>query len=320
MGLWCGVEGSDGTGKSTLVQYLDEALRSALDAEVNVKHSGPPERDVLEEYATDFEGREDENFVFDRHHLGTCVYAELYRGTDFYGELGVGGFRWVEKFLQARGTRIYVVDQPYPLVKKRLETRGEDYLKPEHVQWVLNRFRIVNNLSVLTPHFVRCPDTFEEMPDFAADLARDAIRYNAAAQPLRAFPSYVGGPAPQVLLVGESRGGKPPYPTEASFMPVGANSARYLWEALGDPYWRVVGAVNALEVSNLRELWNTLYRPQVVALGRTAKAELQRHGIPHGATPHPQWVKRFHNKKQREYGGLIQHVAKTGEDHISWRP
>lgn len=315
--MWMIFEGCDGTGKSSIAAEVSRNLRSRGHDVLEV-HAEVPKKDVLEEYAFDFE-HEIRSIVSDRHHFGAAVYGELYRGTGFYGELGVGGFRWVEKFLQARGVRAYVIDQPYPLVKKRLETRGEDYLEPEDVQWVLNRFRIVNNLSVLTPLPVCPPNTFEELPDFAQDLAADAQRYARAAEPLRAFPSYVGGPAPSILLVGESRGGKPPYKTEAAFAPVGNNSARYLWEALGDPLWRVVGAVNALEVDDLRGLWNALERPQVVALGRTAKAELQRVGIPHGAAPHPQWCKRFKNDKQREYGGLVQHVARTGEDHIAWR-
>lgn len=318
--MWCGIEGSDGVGKSTIVEHLARALEDELGERVGTQHSGVPVKDVLEEYATDLEGHEDENIVFDRHHLGNCVYSELYRGTDFYGELGVGGFRWVEKFLEARGARIYIADQPYELVKARLESRGEDYLKPEHVQWVLERFRKVANLSVVGSSVIFPPNDYESLPEFARELALHALKYADEARPLRAFPSYVGGPRPQVLLIGESRGGKPPYPTEAAFMPVGKNSARYLWEALGDPYWRVVGAANALEVENLRGLHELLGRPQTVALGRTAHIELMRVGIKHGTVPHPQWAKRFQSKKQREYGSLIIHAARTGEDLIPWRP
>lgn len=321
--VWVGLEGTDGTGKTSLAEAVRRELKELVATgalpfgSVEVIHRGPPEKSVLEEYATDVEGREDDHLVFDRWHLGTCVYAPLYRATGPYGELGMAGFRWVEKFLQARGARFYVIDQPYEVVKRRLEVRGEDYLQAHHVEGVLERFREVNRWSTLTgEETVVPPDDVSTVDEVARTIVKDALLFNRDVGKLRRFPSYVGGPWPDVLLVGEKRGGQPPFISQACFMAVKNRSGEFLWNALPDPFWRRVGAVNALE-DDVLELHELLDHPPVVALGRAASEALEKNGIPHGAVPHPQFVKRFHTSRQTEYGKLIEEVAKT-QERYAW--
>lgn len=316
MGTWAGIEGCDGTGKTHLAEALRDELESRFGATTLI-HKGPPEKSVLEEYATDVEGREAENLVFDRWHLGTAVYAPLYRGTGPYGELGVAGFRWVEKFLQARGAVFYHADQPYDVVKQRLEARGEDYLQSHHVEGVLERFREVANLSCLTAPPFKMPLTFDEVPKLVQNIVNDATENARDHAPLRAFSSYVGGCAPAVLLVGERRGGKPPFVSQACFMAVPNRSGAYLWESLPDPYWKGVGAANAYE-DDIRALCETLGRPPVVALGAMASRKLSEVGVPHATVPHPQKVKRFFNGRQQTYGELIAAVTGTEENRLTW--
>ena len=138
-------EGVDGAGKSTIAQRLaDEIQRRYPNDRVEVWHRGVPERHVLEEYGTDIEKVREENpvrhIVTDRWHLGPLVYAPIYRDTGPYGELGVAGFRWIELLLAARGARMNIVTQPLEKIVKRLTARGEDYLQPEHVALVRDRF------------------------------------------------------------------------------------------------------------------------------------------------------------------------------------
>jgi hypothetical protein len=315
--VWAGIEGTDGTGKTTMANAVRDELAARFGSATLI-HRGPPEKSVLEEYATDVEGRENEHLVFDRWHLGSCVYAPLYRGTGPYGELGSGGFRWVEKFLQARGAKFYVVDLPYPTVKRRLETRGEDYLQSHHVEGVLERFRIVNDMSVLTESLFTPPTELDCVPAAAKVIVDDALQYAAGAAELRAFPSYVGGPYPSVLLVGEKRGGKPPFESQACFMPLKNKSGEYLWECLPEGFWQGVGVANACEGDDIAKLWETLDSPPVVALGKEASKRLYDLDIDHAGVPHPQRVKRFHNRLQEEYGALIEEVSVTGEQRFSW--
>lgn len=317
MGIWLGLEGTDGTGKSTLAEAIRDELESRFGA-ATIIHKGPPEKSVLEEYATDVEGREAENLVFDRWHLGQLVYAPLYRGTGSYGESGLAGFRWVEKFLQARGATFFIVDQPYPLVKQRLESRGEDYLQSHHVEQVLERYREVQNMSVLTPSTtVSPPDDLAKLDDHVNAMIELADVRAHRAKPLRAFSSYVGPIDPSVLLVGERRGGQPPFISEACFMAVPNRSGAFLWESLPEPLWREVGAANAYE-ADIGALWETIGKPRVVALGEKAGSALDEAGVLHSQVPHPQWVKRFKNKEHAAYGELISRAATSGTEHLAW--
>lgn len=314
--VWIGLEGCDGTGKSTLAAAVVAELEARFGAATLI-HRGPPERSVLEEYATDIEGREDEHLVFDRWHLGTLVYAPLYRSTGPYGELGLAGFRWVEKFLQARGTTFWTVNQPYDIVKQRLETRGEDYLQSHHVQHVLQSFAEVNDKSVLTRRPITPSNDIADVPALAASLVDKSLNVARDAEPLREFPSYVGPRWPSILLVGEKRGGKPPFASQACFMPLKNKSGEYLWEWLTEDVSWQAGAANAYE-DNVPELWKVLEQPAVVALGAAASKSLVEAGVPHATVPHPQKVKRFHNKMGKEYGELIAEIAGTTETELTW--
>lgn len=321
--VWVGIDGTDGTGKSTLAEAIVDELERRVRLElipsgaVKLLHKGPPERSVLEEYATDVEYDHETHYVFDRWHFGELVYAPLYRNTGPYGALGLAGFRWVEKFLQARGATFYVVDQPYDVVKQRLETRGEDYLQSHHVEGVLERYREVQELSCLTAPSFPAPATLAEVPELARNIVNDAVENAAPGAPLRDFPSYVGGPYSEVLLVGEKRGGQPPFASQACFMPLKNKSGEFLWSVLPDPFWRTVGVVNAVE-DDVPALLMHLDRPAVVALGGVASKVLTSAGINHGRVPHPQYCKRFHNSRQAEYGALIERVARTGEQVTTW--
>ena len=132
-------------------------------------------------------------------------------------------------------------------------------------------------------------------------------------------PSYVGGALPHTHLVGEKRGGKPPYVTESAFMPVNGNSGDFLLSSLPKDWWRGVALVNGVEEGDrLKQLLEDIYEPSVVALGRAASDVLLDLDIDHGGVPHPQYVKRFHSKKKTEYGILVREHARTKEMKFSW--
>jgi len=314
-------EGGDGTGKSSLSEKvaLELRRRSGVDQAVQLIHCGPPQRDVLDEYALDVEGYRPGSgmsIVADRWHLGTLVYAQLYRDLGPYGELGVAGFRWVEMYLAARGAVAWVVDQEYELVKRRLEIRGEDYLEARHVEWVLERFRDVAAESMLTLSTMSPPEGAQtELVQKCIDTAQAAER---VAAKLANFPGYVGSPRPHALLVGDRRGGDGPWRTEAPFMPIPSGSGNYLLNALPEDVWRGVGVINANE-SDVPAFLDALgYTPKIVALGRDASDTLLDHDIAHAGVPHPQYARRFAAKKRDEYGLLIKEAIDTGKVAFGW--
>jgi len=131
------------------------------------------------------------------------------------------------------------------------------------------------------------------------------------AAPLAAFPSYVGPPHPDDLLLGERRLA-PVY--RGAFA---STSGRYLLRALGDvdPPPPDLGLANALE-EDVPALLEVLGYPRVCALGRQAQRSLQAAGVTHGAVPHPQYRRRFHHAADGEYRDAIYRALAGAEDLI----
>lgn len=316
------LEGVDGAGKSSFAELVAEQIREQFpDDKVEVWHRGVPERTVLEEYGVDIERVRDEeprrHVVTDRWHLGTLVYAPIYRDTGPFGELGVAGFRWIELLLAARGARTYVVSQPLDKIVQRLTERGEDYLQPEHVAQVRDRFIEIADWGTTSAGVIEPPDG--DNTELAKKVVNQVWDSADAALELAQWPSYIGVPDPTVLLVGERKNPANPAMSDACFMPDHAGRAgTFLLESLPDQFWKYVGITNAYETDDIHELWDTLGNPPIVALGREASNFLMDNSLEHAGVPHPAFVQRFHRKRQEEYGLLIQHAAHTGKALFSW--
>lgn len=307
--MWIGLEGCDGTGKSTLAESIAERLEGA-----QIVHRGPPERDILNEYALDVEdyrAGEGKHFVADRWHLGELIYGPLYRDTP----PDVAKFRWIELFLASRGATFAVVTNPLEVIRARLAARGEDFLKEHHVEQVNNEFVFAAKTSSLCRDIVMPDGNTDRIVDLIIDRA-DAREI--AASVLENFPQYIGPPLPDVLLVGDKKGGEPPHDTLAPFRPHEGSSGRYLLESLDDQLWKQTGIVNAQE-ADLDVLWDVLAGPPIVALGNEPSDHLSKLGIEHVKVPHPQYVRRFHHSYQLQYGAMIRDAARGLETEVPWQ-
>lgn len=314
--MFLALEGTDGAGKSTLADAVVAEIESRFpDEKVERFHCSQLKRDPLDEYCFDVEdyapgtGR---HIVADRWHWGETIYAPLYRGAT---QLTPEKFRWAELFLASRGMVTFLVTAPMETIVRRLQRRGEDYLQPRDVERVWTEFHAVSDVSAVAGDVL---DTGNESPE---TLARHAVRQAVFAENMAATtftPQYIGRTLPHSLLVGDVRGGKPPHPTEAPFMPRGTSSGKFLFEALpSDLWWRGVGVVNAAE-TDVENLPDRFPSAGIVALGRNASDALKDHGVEHGAVPHPQYVRRFHAGKREEYGRLIRETARDGKVTLSW--
>ena len=78
-----------------------------------------------------------------------------------------------------------------------------------------------------------------------------------------------------------------------------------------------MGIVNAQE-TDVEDLLDKLFFPVVVALGKNASEALEELGIEHSVVPHPQKIRRFHNKRQDEYGRLIRQTSEKKGNYLSW--
>lgn len=314
--MFIGLEGVDGAGKTTLAEKLaDEIERQRPDDKVEIIHRSQLTRPPMAEYEHDIEDYRpgsDRHVIADRWHWGELVYGPLYRDKS---ALTVPMFRHIELFCLSRGIRFWHVTHKIQVIEDRLRSRGEDYLQSHHVEHVWDQFYKVADMAACTAGI--CMPPGDDDNDFVSEIVRNAEFYAEDAQNLNQFPSYVGRRTPAILLVGEKRGGKPPYPTETAFLPVGANSGAFLLDSLPDPTWKRMGICNALE-ENIPALYEILGGPMVVALGRAASDRLLELDIEHAAVPHPQYVRRFHSKRKAEYGELIGRVAETGDVKLSW--
>lgn len=322
------IEGTDASGKSSLVEEIVRQVKQKYpNSRLAEAHKGKPEELTrlwtLREYAISLE-REDFqslNMVSDRWHWGEITYAPHKRpqtNIDGFGLLGVAGWRWVEMFLASRGVAQYWLYQPLEVLKRRLASRGDDFVREDELETILNLYKKAADSTHTPTRQVLPKDDISDIPSIASALISDALAVSAAAAHVSEFPEYIGSPKPKALLIGDRRN-IPPENTILPFMPINGNSGEYLLTAMPDDLWREVGIVNAGDVYGLRllKLHSLLGCPPVVALGRMAEREVRSSGLhtsEHTVVPHPQYVRRFHYQDREEYGRAIRAFSTGTED------
>lgn len=118
------LEGIDGSGKSTLANHLAELSPW----QTTLIHRGPIKTSVnLELVDPLFEVEPDELLIADRWHLSEVIYGPLYRKTS---QIDAVTLNHIEGILNKLDVIKVVVQPPLSVVSSRLETRGEDFLKP----------------------------------------------------------------------------------------------------------------------------------------------------------------------------------------------
>jgi thymidylate kinase len=316
------LEGVDGAGKTTLTQkFVEEAERRRW--EVEVWHRGVPERHPLEEYELDLEqdyahNRTKRLIVCDRWHLGQVVYGELYRDDAKNSSLGT---TWhVDAFLQSLGAVQLILSPPLDLVRKRLAERGEDYLRPEHVEHVHRRYEELGRTTFRRSiEILRDPLTSNDVHLICEVMQCRSER----AEALREFPTYVGPRHPDLLLLGEAQGTGPlsaKLPNHrAAFVPYGGTSGRWLCDTIIDSELSQtrIGIANAGS-EDVQKLVGILGHPQVVTMGNVADQIVTNLGVEHGSVPHPQYMRRFFNSYAAKYAEAIGLAATKNERVQPW--
>jgi hypothetical protein len=293
---------------------------------------------VLKEYVNKWQRRKplSGHLLADRWHFGEATYAPLYRpdtDNDGFGLLGTAGWRWTEMFLASRGAVIGLLRASNETLIKRLDERGDDHVKKvDDLLRIASLYEVARreSINVAAIHDTSPEETDEQKySDFVDSLLEEAQRREEAARKISGrWPRYIGSLTPQILLVGDTRnlGKDNKYRNETilPFMPVDGNSGEFLLNALPDMTWRVTGMINAAEIKNIDKLVKALGNPQIISLGDNAHKHLTaEYSFGDGVVmkvPHPAYIRRFFNSRQREYGRSIVDLASTGETQSSWTP
>lgn len=330
------IEGTDASGKTSLIEAVRIEMHKRIgDSELRLFHKGKPaeltRRWVLNDYVNSIETV---NWfrsagLADRWHWGEITYAPKYRpdtNKDGYGLLGKAGWRWTELFLRSRGVAQFWLYQPLEVIEARLSARGDEFVQVEDLKEILAQYEIANQVSMIEERIQPAPDSIDAIPELARYIVDRAEQVEADAAALELFPYYIGSPRPKVLLVGDKhnatkRHGKE---TDLAFMPVDGNSAEYLLNALPEDLWREVGIININDGDNKQSfnaLWTMLGFPKIIVLGRLAEKTLSSIPIDehyYRVLPHPQFVRRFTNNRQEEYGEAIARLVDTDTKEDKW--
>lgn len=316
------VEGVDGVGKSTFVDLLAKRLREIEpDANVTKLKAGPPEAgcEILEEYELPLQWYRPgtgEHVICDRWHIGEYIYGPMLRGKSL---LDRARQLHLDMFLRSKGAVIALMASPTRAIIERRNNRNElDLIGDGEVDFVQHRYMDLLYDSKV-PTSVFCWGLGSD-DDLVMSAIRMGNKYEQRARELVYFPTYVGSHEPAYLLLGEKRNQNYDDRWESAFVPTPTgNSGHFMLTHLPVEGDGNVGLANATEVK-LGELYSILGQPATVALGKVAHTRLLEEAIPHGAVPHPQWVRRFAHGMGDVYGRKIREAALFGEDYSAWRP
>lgn len=308
------LEGPDGVGKTTLAREII----ALMPHEARALHAGPLGAGIhpltaYEAPLRSYRAGAGVDIVCDRWHLGEAVYPSVLKRKTKWN---MATERHLRLFMMSRGAYVVHLTSYHDELAQRLRARGDDLIEERMLGEILEGYDAVyrrGNFNQSLTHFVS-----------PREIIAQAVTTDLEAACLRPFETYVGPPEPTMLIMGEARGvnGRYTYQRMPAFMPYPNTSGAFMLEHLEqlDTARDWVGLANACDVDDPLALWKTLKEPKVVALGKRAHNELTSVGVPHGSAPHPQFIRRFHNKHGRAYATVVMRSALTGEDMSAWRP
>lgn len=148
------IEGSDASGKSTLIEALRKELKEFLVRKgSSFEHSKCTNEELFKkfeglvlssEYEITGEGSSidylmPEKIIFDRFIYSNYVYASLYED---YAILTANQRKDIEFWINHEAVILYLT-APEEILKERLNNRGDDYVKAERIPAILEKYEEV---------------------------------------------------------------------------------------------------------------------------------------------------------------------------------
>lgn len=308
------IEGPDGCGKTTLIEQLVATLESEQPGEkIEVLKKGPPKSHPLDEYEAPLytyrPGRE-HHIICDRWHVGEWVYPSVLGRRTVADK---AAWYHIEMFLASRGALVIYPEYTVNTLVQRVLKRGDDLIEPHQLAKIAAGYAYMSS-----QHLAVTTRVNGKSPSALVALARHR---ESVTERLSGLTTYVGPPRPEWLLVGDVRNATYDGDPRPAFMPYRGTSGHYLLSALSPRQLHSgVGVMNACDVDDaLSAQYLTFHDVSVVTLGNHAHGKMNGAGVHHPGAPHPQYVRRFHNKHGAAYAHAI-HLARGGEEMIAWRP
>jgi hypothetical protein len=312
------VEGPDCAGKTTLIEEIQKLITQRYQHDsVEVIHRGPPTMHPLEEYETplfDYRPGSGKHLILDRWHVGEWIYPH-FLGRETLADNA--NWRHIEMFLQSRGAILVHVTAHSTVIAECLETRGDDLIKPDQAAAIVQAYhaQLANSRLPITVSITRDKTWLA-----AQRIVGKAKLHEMAYEPVNRYVTYIGARRPNLLIFGDERHQVDQRdPRSPVFMPYRSTSGHYLLSQTTSLF-RNAGLANACDVDDPIALWKDIGEPQVIALGRNAWGCVKDR-IPNViGIPHPQFVRRFHNRAGAEWMEAIRYGIIHSEDMIAWRP
>lgn len=129
------LEGVDKVGKTTLAAGLSDFYRAKI-----IKTSQPKTNDAASEYIEKVESLDkNENYVFDRFHLGEMVYGKIYRNKVLEKEK----FEEIERKLNELNSVLIYCWQDHDIVAQNFIREKETFTNIEDIEKLDYEFRLM---------------------------------------------------------------------------------------------------------------------------------------------------------------------------------
>lgn len=284
------LDGVDGAGKSTLANRLTKEIQKRYpnDTVINL-HATQIKSDVYTEYATplmNYIPGSGIHYILDRWHIGENIYGPLYRGKSAFDKVS---YRWIELFLASIGMRLWNVTQTLEVLQQRLNTRGEDFLQPNHIAEVKMSYRYKMLQSAVFADEIS-PNS-ENLNKLVNHLIIDGKYAESQAKTIQALGvNYLGRSfiAPKTILVVEN--------TKANkkFDPRINEDSQILLQNMFEDFWKTFAVVSSANLDRLEYfLTEYFWSANVVAYGETVKARLRLKNIPFGEIDKPYLSEKY---------------------------
>jgi hypothetical protein len=285
------LEGPDGAGKTTFAKHLSQKH------DFYIIHTGVPDLnvDLLEEYGYDLwrASQMNQDVVFDRLHVGECIYGLLIRNHD---RLGPRGMTLMQRLVTGIGAQVVFCMPPYEVAEANWTCRHTEYVKDRVAyQGIYNGYKDLSSAGLFAGS-VNWDYTIVDI-----ELAASTV---LLSPPGRIPEDVIGSQRPHFLLVGDTANQER---LDLPFFTLDGSS-EFLNSCIKDAGYQEheIALANAYTLMrqrrDLKKVMEFLGYPAIIALGgRAAEAIKQQHLPIYRQLYHPQYWRRFHTKQRQDY-------------------